>query len=35
VHSFRPVGILGSITGARVLLLILRLTGLEPGRRRS
>jgi uncharacterized membrane protein YeaQ/YmgE (transglycosylase-associated protein family) len=35
VHSFHPVGILGSIVGAWVLLLILRLTGLEPGRRRS
>jgi uncharacterized membrane protein YeaQ/YmgE (transglycosylase-associated protein family) len=35
VHSFHPVGIIGSIVGAWVLLLILRLTGLEPGRRRS
>ena len=35
VHSFHPVGILGSIVGAWVLLLILRLTGLEPGRRRN
>jgi uncharacterized membrane protein YeaQ/YmgE (transglycosylase-associated protein family) len=34
VHSFHPVGIVGSIIGAWVLLLILRLTGLEPGRRR-
>lgn len=34
VHSFHPVGIIGSIVGAWVLLLILRLTGLEPGRRR-
>ncbi len=35
VHSFHPVGILGSIVGAWVLLLILRLAGLEPGRRRN
>ena len=34
VHSFHPVGIIGSIIGAWVLLLVLRLTGLEPGRRR-
>jgi uncharacterized membrane protein YeaQ/YmgE (transglycosylase-associated protein family) len=34
VHSFHPVGLLGSIIGAWVLLLLLRLTGLEPGRRR-
>jgi uncharacterized membrane protein YeaQ/YmgE (transglycosylase-associated protein family) len=34
VHSFHPVGIIGSIIGAWVLLLILRLTHLEPGRRR-
>jgi uncharacterized membrane protein YeaQ/YmgE (transglycosylase-associated protein family) len=35
VHSFHSVGIIGSIIGAWVLLLLLRLTGLEPGRRRS
>lgn len=34
VHSFHSVGIIGSIIGAWVLLLLLRLTGLEPGRRR-
>lgn len=33
LHSFHPVGIIGSIIGAWVLLLLLRLTGLE-GRRR-
>jgi uncharacterized membrane protein YeaQ/YmgE (transglycosylase-associated protein family) len=34
VHSFHAVGLIGSVIGAWVLLLILRLTGLEPGRRR-
>jgi uncharacterized membrane protein YeaQ/YmgE (transglycosylase-associated protein family) len=34
IHSFHLVGIIGSIIGAWVLLLILRLTHLEPGRRR-
>ena len=34
VHSFHPVGIIGSIIGAWVLLLLLRLTKLEPGHRR-
>jgi uncharacterized membrane protein YeaQ/YmgE (transglycosylase-associated protein family) len=34
VHSFHPVGLIGSIIGAWVLLLLLRLTGLAPGRRR-
>jgi uncharacterized membrane protein YeaQ/YmgE (transglycosylase-associated protein family) len=34
IHSFHPVGLIGSIIGAFVLLLLLRLTGLEPGRRR-
>jgi len=29
VHSFHPVGLIGSIIGAWVLLLILRLTGIE------
>jgi uncharacterized membrane protein YeaQ/YmgE (transglycosylase-associated protein family) len=33
VHSFHPVGLIGSVIGAWVLLLLLRLTGLEPGRR--
>lgn len=34
VHSFHPVGLIGSIIGAWVLLLLLRLTRLESGRRR-
>ncbi|HZR49701.1 MAG TPA: GlsB/YeaQ/YmgE family stress response membrane protein [Streptosporangiaceae bacterium] len=34
VHSFHTVGIIGSIIGAWVLLLLLRLTGLESGHRR-
>ena len=34
VHSFHAVGLIGSIIGAWVLLLLLRLTGLEGGRRR-
>jgi uncharacterized membrane protein YeaQ/YmgE (transglycosylase-associated protein family) len=34
IHSFHLVGIIGSIIGAFVLLLLLRLTGLEPGRGR-
>jgi uncharacterized membrane protein YeaQ/YmgE (transglycosylase-associated protein family) len=34
IHSFHPVGLIGSIIGAFVLLLLLRLTGLEPGRGR-
>jgi uncharacterized membrane protein YeaQ/YmgE (transglycosylase-associated protein family) len=34
VHSLHPVGFIGSIIGAWVLLLLLRLTRLEPGRRR-
>jgi uncharacterized membrane protein YeaQ/YmgE (transglycosylase-associated protein family) len=34
IHSFHPVGIIGSIIGALVLLLLLRLMHLEPGRRR-
>jgi uncharacterized membrane protein YeaQ/YmgE (transglycosylase-associated protein family) len=35
VLSFHRVGLIGSIIGAWVLLLLLRLTRLEPGRRRS
>ena len=35
IHSFHAVGLIGSIIGAWVLLLLLRLTRLEPGRRRS
>jgi uncharacterized membrane protein YeaQ/YmgE (transglycosylase-associated protein family) len=34
VHSFHSVGLIGSVIGAIVLLLILRLTHLEPGRGR-
>lgn len=34
VHSFHPVGIIGSIIGAWVLLLLLRLTHVESRRRR-
>jgi uncharacterized membrane protein YeaQ/YmgE (transglycosylase-associated protein family) len=34
VHSFHPVGLIGSVIGAFVLLLLLRLTGLERGHRR-
>jgi uncharacterized membrane protein YeaQ/YmgE (transglycosylase-associated protein family) len=34
VHGFHAVGFIGSIVGAWVLLLLLRVTGLEPGRRR-
>ena len=34
VHSFHPVGLIGSVIGAIVVLLLLRLTHMEPGRRR-
>jgi uncharacterized membrane protein YeaQ/YmgE (transglycosylase-associated protein family) len=34
IHSFHTVGIIGSIIGAFVLLLLLRVSGMEPGRRR-
>ena len=34
VHSFHPVGIIGSIIGALVVLLLLRIFHVEPGRRR-
>ena len=34
VHSFHPSGIIGSVIGAFLLLLLLRVTGMEPGRRR-
>ena len=34
VHSFHSVGLIGSVIGAIVLLLVLRLTHLEPGRSR-
>lgn len=33
-HSFHLVGIIGSIIGAFVLLLLLRVTGMERGRGR-
>ena len=31
IHSFRPTGLIGSIIGAIVVLLLLRLSGKEPG----
>ena len=34
IHSFHTVGIIGSIIGAFVLLLLLRVTGMERGRSR-
>jgi uncharacterized membrane protein YeaQ/YmgE (transglycosylase-associated protein family) len=34
VHQFHATGLIGSVIGAVVLLLLLRVTGLEPGRRR-
>jgi uncharacterized membrane protein YeaQ/YmgE (transglycosylase-associated protein family) len=34
VHNFHPAGLIGSIIGAIALLLLLRLTGRERGRRR-
>jgi uncharacterized membrane protein YeaQ/YmgE (transglycosylase-associated protein family) len=33
-HSFRAAGLVGSIVGAFVVLLLMRVTGLEHGRRR-
>ena len=33
-HKFHPVGIIGSILGAILVLLVLRLSGMERGRRR-
>ena len=33
-HKFHLVGVLGSILGAILVLVILRLTGMEKGRRR-
>jgi uncharacterized membrane protein YeaQ/YmgE (transglycosylase-associated protein family) len=33
-HHFRSMGIIGSIVGAFIVLLLLRVTGLEPRRRR-
>ena len=34
-HHFHPAGIIGSVLGAIVVLLLLRVTGLERGRRRG
>jgi uncharacterized membrane protein YeaQ/YmgE (transglycosylase-associated protein family) len=34
VHTFHAVGLIGSVIGAFVLLLLLRLSGLERGHRR-
>lgn len=34
VHQFHATGLIGSVIGAVVLLLLLRLIGAEPGRRR-
>jgi uncharacterized membrane protein YeaQ/YmgE (transglycosylase-associated protein family) len=34
-HRFHPAGIIGSVLGAIVVLLLLRVTGLESGHRRS
>ncbi|MGI9008352.1 MAG: GlsB/YeaQ/YmgE family stress response membrane protein [Streptosporangiaceae bacterium] len=33
-HKFHPVGIIGSILGAILVLILIRLSGLERGRRR-
>ena len=35
VHTLHAAGILGSILGSIILLILLRITGLEPGRGRS
>jgi uncharacterized membrane protein YeaQ/YmgE (transglycosylase-associated protein family) len=34
-HKFHPAGIIGSILGAIVVLIVLRVSGLERGRRRA
>jgi len=34
IHRFHPTGIVGSIVGAFVILLLLRVSGHEPGRTR-
>ena len=34
IHNFHAVGLIGSVIGAWVLLLLMRLTHTEPGRRR-
>jgi uncharacterized membrane protein YeaQ/YmgE (transglycosylase-associated protein family) len=33
-HKFHPVGIIGSILGAILVLILIRISGLERGRRR-
>jgi uncharacterized membrane protein YeaQ/YmgE (transglycosylase-associated protein family) len=33
-HKFHPVGIIGSILGAIIVLILIRISGLERGRRR-
>ncbi len=33
-HKFHPVGIIGSILGAILVLILLRISGVERGRRR-
>ena len=33
-HRFHPAGLIGSVLGAILVLLLLRVTGLERGRRR-
>ncbi len=35
VHNFHPTGLIGSIIGAIILLLLLRVSGRERGRYRS
>jgi uncharacterized membrane protein YeaQ/YmgE (transglycosylase-associated protein family) len=35
VHSFHTVGLIGSVIGAFVVLLLFRLSGLERGHRRG
>jgi uncharacterized membrane protein YeaQ/YmgE (transglycosylase-associated protein family) len=35
LHGFHTVGFIGSVIGAWVLLLLLRISGLEPGHRRN
>ena len=34
-HKFHTVGIIGSILGAIIVLILMRLTGMERGRRRT
>jgi len=35
IHSFRPTGLIGSIIGAIAVLVLLRLSGREPGHYRG